>query len=292
MNLLLEQVKLYLTAANNGEAEMSDEIINDAVEAFRNTLKTTFSKQDKTKKTLRMSSVGRPLCQQQMEQADAARTPDDYSFRMKMLIGDMTEIAAVAIMKAAGVSIVSYQEPVTVDIGGIKLAGTLDLKVREGDKLVVYDVKSASPYAFATKFNGEGAFAALREDDAFGYVAQGYLYAEGAGARFGGWIAIEKSTGEWAVLETPILDNSYRKEALKQVEANILAIKEGAPFKRCFEPVEETYYGKKTGNMMLGVTCAYCPFKEACWGDQIVHAAQPKSKAKNPKKNWYLGEPK
>ena len=49
------------------------------------------------------------------------------------------------------------------------------------------------------KFAANRGYNNIKKDDVFGYVPQGYLYAEAAGSTFGGWIAINKATGEWAV---------------------------------------------------------------------------------------------
>ena len=67
----------------------------------------------------------------------------------------------------------------------------------------IYDIKTASPYAFDSKFGEWGGYNKIKEDDTFGYVAQGYSYSYAGKSKFGGWIAINKSTGEWAICEAP-----------------------------------------------------------------------------------------
>jgi hypothetical protein len=284
MNTIIQQVEMYLTQANAGEAEISDELAEEFGEYCKNLLKQQFSPRERNF-ALRMSSVGKPLCQQQMEKADTEREADGCWHKFKMLLGDMTEAAAVVIMKAAKVNVQAIQEQVELDIGGINLKGTLDIII--DDK--VYDIKSCSPYSFTYKFSKPEGFNAIVEDDPFGYVAQGYLYAEAAQKEFGGWIAINKTTGEWCVCEPPIADNSYRKKALATAEQNIDKLLKDAPFKRVFEAIPETWYSKPTGNKTLDVTCSYCAFKKACWGDAIAYEANPRSKAQYPKYAWYVG---
>ena len=286
MNIILDQVKIYLTQSARGEAEMSEEIIEEFGIACKDMLRARFSKQDR-KYTMRMSSIGRPLCQQQREKKGTERAPDDYNTPMNFLIGDMIEASAVAIMRGAGVNIDGLHTPVSVNLKGQKIDGTLDVTI-DG---VVWDIKSCSDYAFKYKFNHPYAFEKINEDDAFGYIPQGYLYANGAGKPSGGWIAISKYNGEWTVAETPIADRGYSKAAIKQVENNITALENGDAPTRCFTPIKDAWRGKETDNTVLGINCVYCSYKHDCW-DNLVYAANPKSQAANPSKKWYVGTPK
>ena len=38
---------------------------------------------------------------------------------------------------------------------------------------------------------------------------------------------------------------------------------------------------------MLGLTCSYCAFKKACWGNEIEYLPQQQSQARDPKWIWY-----
>ncbi len=290
MNTLIDRINMYLSQAAEGKAEITDDIIKEFGTACRKILIDAFTPREDSTTDHRISAIGRPVCQQWFNAFDPdVRAPIDHVQKMKFLIGDLSEALMVAIIKGAGVVVEAEQEPVTADLGdGVTINGQLDVVI-EGK---VYDIKTASPYAFTHKFAAADGFSKIIEDDPFGYVAQGYLYAEGKQLPFGGWIALNKSTGQWALCSPPRVDTSYKKAALKQAKDNATAIIEKRPFKRCFEPEEETFYKKKTGNMRLAMTCGYCAYKEACWGDQIVYAANPSSKAKDPTKYWYLGTPK
>ena len=57
---------------------------------------------------------------------------------------------------------------------------------------------------------------------------------------------------------------------------------ENNEFKRCFEPVEETFRGKPTGNKILNTTCSFCRFKYMCW-DNLQELPSLMSQAKDPK---------
>ena len=203
-----------------------------------------------------------------------------YNIKMRNLFGDLIEASAITIMKASGIEITDVQKQVKL---GDEISGTLDIKI--GGK--VWDIKSASPYSFENKFGDSGGFDAVVKDDAFGYVSQGFLYGEADKSDFAGWIVINKSTGEWCVTETPQENSEYKKQALKKAKDNIEALKNDKPFKRCFTDEEEFFYKKPTGNKVLGISCSFCPYKKACWGDNLQYLPQQQSKGKNPKWLWY-----
>lgn len=287
MNIILTQVQHFLSSALEGKAEIPQELAEEFGQKCAQAIKDHFSKEKNNKGfTIRMSKIGGPLCQQQLEQAGAEREKEPYHYAMKMLLGHIVELSAITIMKAAGVNIEAEQEKVQLDIGGRTIQGTLDVQI-DGKP---YDIKSASPYSFTNKFT---SWDKLVEDDPFGYVEQGYLYAESKKAEFGGFIAINKSTGEWAVCTPPAGDDKFRAKALQTAAMNIDALVTGKPFKRQFDLIDETWRKKATGNKVLGVTCSFCTYKKTCFkGMQLTHSANPRSEAQFPKKYWYIGEVK
>ena len=227
-----------------------------------------------------MSSIGKPLCQLQMEKSGAEPETPSYQSKMKFIFGDLIEALAITILKSSGVKIDEFQKKVSHKFGKDKINGTYDAKILGK----VWDIKSASPYSFKYKF-AEG-FDAILKDDIFGYVSQGYLYSKAEDVDFGGWIAIDKSSGEWAVVETPINDDKHAKEALEKAERNFKALNNDEPFKRQYEDIEETFNGKVTGNRVLGKECSFCSYKKSCW-EGIQYLPQQQSKAMNPKYFWY-----
>ena len=81
----------------------------------------------------------------------------------------------------------------------------------------------------------------LKKDDAFGYIGQGYMYGIADKSDFGGWIVINKSTGEWCTTEVPA-EHEAKDAAVKNAESNITKLESNEPFKRCFSDVEEFFY--------------------------------------------------
>ena len=280
MSSILNRVQLFLTEANKASVPISSTIVNEFGEACKEAFVKQFVEERETKFKPRMSNIGKPLCQLQMEKSGAESEIPPYNAKMRFIFGDLIEALAVAILKSSGIKIEGIQKNVTHTFGKNKINGTYDIKIMDR----VWDIKSASPYSFKYKFL-EG-FDAIEKEDTFGYVSQGYLYSEAEGVDFGGWIAIDKSSGEWAVVETPINDRGHSKKALEQVRNNLKALNDDVPFKRQYEDIEEKFNGKLTGNKVLGKECTFCSYKKACWGD-IKHLPQQQSKAMSPKHFWY-----
>ena len=230
-----------------------------------------------------MSNVGRPLCQLQMEAKGIKGEGQPYNVKMRNTFGDLIEALALFVMKSSGVEIKNEQKKVEYKFNGDKIEGRQDVEINEK----IWDIKSASPYSFEKKFGEEGGFNEVVKDDTFGYASQGFLYGESQGKEFGGWIAINKSTGEWTVCETPKLNEPYKTDAINKAKSNFKAIQKGEPFKKQYDDIEETFRGKPTGNRVLGFACSFCPYKLPCWGSKLQLLPQQQSKGKNPKWVWY-----
>ena len=283
--LHLLEVQDFLQKAGRGEIDSSR--LDDLIEAFGEDCKAAIRKQFSRNSDyrIRMSGLGRPLCQQQLEK-QGLKQDVAYNDIVRFLIGDLIEASAVLIMKAAGINVASEQEKCSLSIAGQTVNGTLDVII--DDK--VWDVKSTSPWSFDNKFSGRGGYDAIKEDDPFGYIMQGYLYSESQGMPFGGWIAINKSSGEWDFVEAPDNQDEDRKTYLDEAAKRVHAIVTYAKFRVPFTSVPETYTEKgikyETGNHLMPKTCTFCSFKEHCWKGAEYHP-RITSKAKNPPMTWY-----
>ena len=283
--LHLLEVQDFLQKAGRGEIDSSR--LDDLIEAFGEDCKTAIRKQfsRNSEYRIRMSGLGRPLCQQQLEK-QGLKQDVAYNDVIRFLIGDLVEAAAILVMKAAGVNVQQEQGQCSLEFDGQTVNGTLDVII--DDK--VWDIKSTSPWSFENKFSGRGGYDAIKEDDPFGYIMQGFLYSESQGLPFGGWIAINKSSGEWDFVEAPDNQDEDRETYLKEAAQRVRAIVNDAKFKIPFTSLPETYTYKgvkyETGNRLMPKTCTFCSFKENCWKSAEYH---PKitSKAKNPPMTWY-----
>ena len=281
LDTLLIKLQTMLQRAVDSPIALAD----PTIEAFGEACKTSIRKQfiedrNDERFRIRMSNIGKPLCQLQMEMGKAKREKPTYNQRVQNTFGDMLEALVVLLIKGSGLEVQSEQEKVSLDIGGINLEGTYDIELEDA----IWDIKSVSPYSWETKFGPSRSFRDIAKDDPFGYVSQGVLYGTAAGKVFGGWISINKATGELNVVRAPLYDEYFVSKTLSDVDGKIRALTSCAPFTRQYTDIEETFRRKTTGNRVLGITCSYCPYKQACWGKMDYKPAVA-SDAQNPK--WY-----
>jgi hypothetical protein len=151
------------------------------------------------------------------------------------------------LVRASGHKVTDEQKEVTVK--GVK--GHIDCKI-DGE---VVDVKTASKFAF-NKFR-EGR---LAEDDPFGYMSQLAGYEEAEKSSEGGFLVINKESGELCLYRPEELDKPAINRQIQDVKK---ALKLATPPPRCYESVPD---GKK-GNMKLNRNCNYCAYKFECHKD-------------------------
>ena len=104
-----------------------------------------------------MSNIGRPSCQLHMQAKGVEAEPKTYDFKMRMIMGDVMEAALMALIEAAGIEIKSKHGKVSYDIDGTTINGEYDIELDDG----IYDIKTASPFAFEHKFNADNALKKL-----------------------------------------------------------------------------------------------------------------------------------
>ena len=197
---------------------------------------------------LRMSNIGRPLRQLWYE---SKNTSDPHvvsgSTQIKFLYGHILEEIVLMLVRMAGHKVTSEQKEVNVD----GILGHMDCKI-DGQ---VVDVKTASKFSF-NKFK-DGS---LVNNDPFGYLAQLSGYETAEQTKEGGFLVINKESGELCLFRPDDLEKPNVKEKIEKVKA---AIAVDTPPERCYAPIPE---GKK-GNMKLPSGCAYCPYKFECYSD-------------------------
>ena len=107
MHPILYKVVRFLSEANLKKVEIDDQLIEDFGEACKASLRRQFTEDRKDGFTMRMSSIGRPLCQLQMEEEGASKEPPPYNLKMRFIFGDMIEALAMVILKASVVNVQS-----------------------------------------------------------------------------------------------------------------------------------------------------------------------------------------
>jgi hypothetical protein len=288
--LTLLKIQDFMSKALRGDTDVPPSVLSEFAEECRSATADQLSR-SKGEWRIRMSGLGRPVCQQILDKHGVEESMS-YNTLFRFLFGDITESIVMLIMKEAGVDIVDYQRPVELDLDGVVVKGTLDVILRdETGQEKVWDIKSASDYAFKSKFTGFEGYEGMKKDDPFGYVMQGFLYSEAVGLPFGGWIVVNKSSGEVAVVEVPDWSQEDKHEYLEEAKrrVKILTDPNVKPFKP-FPDTFETYKRKgeviRTGNKVLAKECNLCGYRHHCWPVAKIH---PKvtSAAKSPPKVWY-----
>lgn len=253
-----------------GKASMDKAITDLIAKDVKEAVSRQFSG-EKRKFKLRMSNIGRKRCQLWFEKnSPESRLADSPYFVINMILGDIVEAVFKGLLRASKVDF-EDSEHVALETKHKKVEGTYDL-VLNGK---VDDVKSASPWAYENKFTD---FATLQSKDSFGYVAQLVGYAKAKGVPVGGWWAINKANGSFKYVSANGVD---MESEYKKIEDTISYVENDEPFERCYEPVEETYYGKPSGNKKLGIECSFCNYREACW-DNLQVLPSKVSKSSNP----------
>ena len=251
LNTLVEDIYDSIAVLNDGTAlDVTEEDIDNFGNAMKDVLRNwSHPKERSSKNNLRMSNVGKPMRQlwYDLKSEKEAQLPLDSSVFIKFLYGHILEEVVLLLVKLAGHDITSEQKE--VDIDGVK--GHMDCKI-DGE---VIDIKTASGFAFKKFRDGT-----LRDDDPFGYMSQISGYEEAEQTNEGGFLALNKETGELALYIPEYLDKPNVKNKIKKIR-NYLKFDE--PPDRCYNSIPE---GKK-GNMKLPRGCVYCRHKNTCHKD-------------------------
>tara|TARA_B100000519_G_scaffold180892_1_gene172822 strand:- start:1816 stop:2661 length:846 start_codon:yes stop_codon:yes gene_type:complete len=247
-SLIIKDIYSKLDKLNDGDIDLSEETIEKTGEAIKEVIKQWSSPQPSTKFTVRMSNIGKPLRQlwfDSKESGTASRIPPQTF--IKFLYGHLLEEIVLMFVRMTDRKVSDEQKEVSLD--GVK--GHIDCKI-DGE---VVDIKTASNFGFK-KF----ADNSLHEKDSFGYLMQLAAYETAEDSSKGGFIAINKETGELTSYEPGELvkpNARYKIEQIKQV------LQQDNPPDICYPPVPEG----KSGNMKLDTNCVYCPHKYTCWQD-------------------------
>ena len=262
----------FLQKALAGEASMTEAVTKQVAADVEAALNKQFNSPPRGDFRLRMSNIGKAPCQLWFEKNDPEdRRPFPPHFLMNMILGDIVEAVFKGLLRAVGQDF-KDNDVVTLKLpNGQEIKGEYDMEM-DGK---IDDVKSASPWSYKNKFD---SFNTLNEDDSFGYVAQLVGYAEGAGKEVGGWWVVNKASGEFKYVDASEVD---REAVLQDIQDTVNYIENDEPFERCFEPVEETFRRKPTGNVVLPSGCKFCSYKQKCHPNLVTRPSIP-STAKNP----------
>lgn len=285
MHPIEQKVNLFLEQVCEGNAAFNEELIEEFGERCKSILRKQFveKKQEEKKFYLRMSNIGKTLRQLMLGKIYGGTYKSTNEWKLKATIGHLYEAFFIAVLKQSGVNIQDQDKQVVLDVANTKLYGTYDVKI-DGK---IYDIKTASPFAYEHKFASADS---LRKGDSFGYYAQGFGYALADKTPFGGWIALNKSTGEFKVVSIP----EYEQDELqyvygKEIHDKVKHVTTSDVIPPCDGVIEEEFFKKKTGNKILNRDCEWCDCKTKCHPD-VQALPDVNSKAAMPKIKWYIGK--
>jgi hypothetical protein len=234
--------------ADNKHIDLDEDTIEQFGESMKQILYDWSHPTPRGKPALRMSNIGRKerqLWYDMKSEGTPERMPP--SLFIKFLYGHLLEEIVLFLVKLSGHEVTSEQKEITVS--GIK--GHMDCVI-DGE---VVDVKTASGFAFKKFKDGT-----LAEQDAFGYMAQLAGYEEAEGTNNGGFLALNKESGELAMFRPDDFDKPNIKKKISSVKK---AVKLKTPPERCYNPIPDG----KSGNMQLPKGCVYCRHKFECHKD-------------------------
>lgn len=265
----------FLQEASKGNVTISQQTATKIGEDVRDAVIRQFDNNQRRTFRLRMSNIGKPYCQLWFEKNKPDEAlPRPNTFAIAMLIGDIVEAVLKGLMTEAGIEY-GDSDNVVLDIETGKISGSYDM-VLDG---AVVDIKSASDWSYKNKFE---SYESLKNSDAFGYVGQLAGYAKAAGLLPGGWLVLNKSTGDFKYVPAE-LDIDTELTKLKETHDRL----EKNEFERCFEPIAETFNRKETGNTILPKECSFCDFRKSCWPN-LIERPSVMSKAKEPRLVSYI----
>ena len=249
LDTLVEDIYNKIGVLADGEhIDLDPETIDQFGESMKEILYKWSHPEPRGAATLRMSNIGRKsrqLWYDMKTEGTPERMPP--SLFIKFLYGHLLEEIVIFLIKLSGHTVTDEQKEIKVS--GIK--GHMDCVI-DGE---VVDIKTASGYAFKKFRDGT-----LAENDMFGYMAQLAGYEEAQGTSNGGFLALNKESGELALYRPDNFDKPNIKNKITNIKK---AVKLATPPDRCYSPIPDG----KSGNMQLPKECVYCRHKFECHKD-------------------------
>jgi hypothetical protein len=250
LNTLVPDIYKHLEKLSDGTPlPLTEEEIDKTLVGMREALVSWATPRERDSNfTVRMSNVGKPARQLWYEKRDPqGRGGIDGATQIKFLYGHLLEEIVLMLVRMAGHKVTDEQKEVVVD----GIVGHMDCKIN-GE---VVDVKTASRFAFNKFRDGR-----LSQDDPFGYLGQLAGYEAAEGTENGGFLVLNKESGELCMYVPDDLDKPNIKDSISKL---LPALELDTPPEFCYTPIPD---GKK-GNMKLAKGCNWCKYKHDCYKD-------------------------
>ena len=245
INTLLSDIDTLLL---DGKKELDKDNLDSFLTTIKEDMERLLTPSEGERKRLRLSAIGREDRKLWYEVRDKKIRKESSSNKMRFFYGHLLEAVLLYFAKEAGHNVEKQQAEVVLE----GITGHIDAVI-DG---VLVDVKSASDFSFK-KFSKGTLF---QGDDPFGYIGQISAYMEALDIEEGAFFAINKNSGELALLR---IDELMTIKASERVRYLKKLVKSKEIPERCYDPEE---YGV-SGNMVVKKNCMYCNYKEECWSD-------------------------
>lgn len=250
IDTLATDIKQLIADISNGKpANMTEENINVFLQNIKEAVLAWNKPEDRSvnRGKLRMSVIGKPPRQLWYDKhSPKERKDDDAGLNLKFLYGHIIEHLVLYLAELAGHKIEDQQKKVEID----GITGHIDSKI-DGE---ICDVKSASSFSFKKFQSGE-----IVSDDPFGYHAQLAGYETANGTKAGGFLVVDKSSGDICFYKPDDMAKPNVKSLIKNLNT---ALKQDTPPEKCYE-----FKTEKNGNKTLATGCMFCPHKWECHSD-------------------------
>jgi len=250
LDTLVQDIYNKISVLGKGEhIDLDTDTIDQFGESMKEILYKWSHPEPRGNEKLRMSNIGRKSRQLWFD----TRAEDTQSENIpahvfiKFLYGHLLEEIVLFLIRLSGHTVTNEQKEVKVN--GIK--GHMDCVI-DGE---VVDIKTASSYAFKKFKDGT-----LAEQDTFGYLAQLAGYEAAEGTNNGGFLALNKESGELTLYRPDDFDKPNIKKRITDIKK---LVKLETPPELCYNPIPEG----KSGNMKLPRECTYCRHKFECHKD-------------------------
>ena len=250
LNTIVPDIYKHLEGLSDGKPlPLTEEDIDNTLVGIKEALMSWAVPSARNKDfTVRMSNVGKPSRQLWFEKRDPeGRGGINGPTQIKFLYGHLLEEIVLMLVRMSGHKVTDEHKE--VEVKGI--VGHMDCKIN-GE---VVDVKTASRFAFNKFKDGR-----LAQDDPFGYLGQLAGYEAAEGTDNGGFLVLNKESGELCMYVPDDLDKPNIKTSISQL---LPALELDVPPELCYTPIPD---GKK-GNMKLPKGCSWCKYKHECYKD-------------------------
>ena len=207
-------------------------------------LKTAFTPREDSR-GLRMSALGK--CERAQWYNYHGHTPEEIKGEVYLtfLQGHILEAVLVALLKLSGHTVEDQQKKHTLE--GVN--GSQDCTI-DGE---LVDIKTASAWSWDNKFQETGL-----TDDTFGYIKQLSAYGKADNRKKGYFLAFNKNKSTLKLCEQPLEQD---------IDTFVVDLK--AKMESDTPPMRlanATTWNKAKTEEKLCMTCAFCGFKEDCFG--------------------------